>query len=497
VKAKECILEMRGITKRFPGVLAVDQVDLALQKGEVLALVGENGAGKSTLIKILAGAYKADAGEIQINGQQLQSYSPSEAISYGVGVIYQELNYVNDISIAENIFLGCLPVKGLLRKIDYVRLKRESLQFQEKVGIRHDPFEEVAKLSVAEKQLLEIARAFAKNVQVLVFDEPTSALNEKEIANLFALIKSITADGKSVIYISHKMDEIFTIADSIQVMRDGKSVALLNAAETSKEEVVKYMVGREIKDMYPISQRAIGEKILEVTNLNTDKARQVQLDVKQGEIVGLFGLMGAGRSNIVKAIYGAIPKASGEIKIAGKPVTIAAPEDAIRYGIAYIPSERKTEGLILNHSVKDNMTIAALQQIRKSVLLDLKKEKTLVDEWVQKLRIKTPSIHKEVVELSGGNQQKVVLAKYLLQHPKVMIMNEPTKGIDVGAKVEIYKLMEELCAKGLGILLISSEMPEIMAIADRILVISNGQVTGECRQAEYNQEQLMHYAIGG
>lgn len=497
MKAQEYALEMRGITKRFPGVLAVDQVDLALQKGEVLALVGENGAGKSTLIKILAGAYNADAGEIRIGGRQLQNYAPSDAIRYGIGVIYQELNYVNDISIAENIFLGSLPVKGIFRKIDYARLKQESWQFQQKVGIQHDPFEDVAKLSVAEKQLLEIARAFAKDVQVLVFDEPTSALNEKEIANLFALIRAMIADGKSVIYITHKMDEIFTISTRIQVMRDGKSVAILNTSDTSKEELVKHMVGREIKEMYPISHRTIGNNILEVSDLCTDKAKHVQFHVKQGEIVGLFGLMGAGRSNIVKAIYGAAAKTSGMIKIAGNPVTIAAPEDAIAHGIAYIPSERKTEGLILNHSVKDNITIAALQQISKRALLDLKKEKTIVDEWVQKLRIKTPSIHKEVAELSGGNQQKVVLAKYLLQRPKVIIMNEPTRGIDVGAKAEIYKLMEELCANGLGIVLISSEMPEIMALADRIVVISNGKVTGECRKEEYHQEQLMHYAIGG
>lgn len=496
--SSEYILEMKGISKQFPGVLAVDNVDLRLKKGEVLALVGENGAGKSTLIKILSGAYTADEGEIVINGASHRKYAPVEAIQLGIGVIYQELNYLNDVSIAENIFLGRYPVKGPMKTVDYAKLKTDSKMYQEKVGINHDPFMEASRLSIAEKQLMEIAKAFSRNVKVLVFDEPTSALNHRETQNLFGLIKDFVKAGNAVIYISHKMDEIFSISDRVQVMRDGRNVAILDTSKTNKEEVVKHMVGREIKDMYPINSRPIGDTVIEIKGLYNDKVKDISFSVRQGEIFGLFGLMGAGRSEIVKTIYGATSKLAGEILISGKRVEINNPEDALKNGIAYIPSERKSEGLVLDHTVKDNITISALHKFKTGWgSLNLNKEKKIVTEWIDKLRIKTPSMYKETSELSGGNQQKIVLSKCLLVDPKIIIMNEPTKGIDVGAKVEIYKLMEELCQKGFCIIVISSELPEIMAVSDRIAVISNGRLTGICDKKEYTQELLMNYAIGG
>lgn len=492
----EPILEMRGITKRFPGVLALDAVDLSLQRGEILALLGENGAGKSTLMKILSGAYLADEGEIVINSRQMAEYSPLGAIQHGVGIIYQELNYADELSIAENIFLGHLPTSGPFGRVDFTKLYSDSLVIQKKLGIHHDPRTPVSELTIAQKQLIEIARAFSRDVKILVFDEPTSALNEAETESLFALIRSAAAEGIAVIYISHKMDEIYEISHSIQIMRDGKSVTRLATAGASRQEIIRHMVGREIKELYPVADRTIGEKVLEVDHLTTAKARDVSLHVCRSEIVSLFGLMGAGRTDIVKAVYGAVKKRTGEIRVNGKTVEIHSPEEAIRHGIAYVPAERKTEGLALNLSVKENITLAALRLFQKGWRLDHLRESAVATEWVSKLNIRTPSLDKAAGELSGGNQQKIVLAKYLLLEPKVIILNEPTKGIDIGAKQEIYRIMEELCEKGFSVIFISSEMPEVMALADRIIVISNGKITGECKKADgYNQEKLMEYAI--
>ncbi len=490
------ILKMRNITKQFPGVLALDKVDLDLKRGEVLALVGENGAGKSTLMKILSGAYHADDGDIVFEGRPVRNYNPKQAIDMGISIMYQELNYVNDLSIAENIFLGDLPRKGITKRIDYKRLRNDAEKVLKQVGLNYHPFTEIRRLSVAEKQLVEIAKAISKDIKVLVMDEPTSALNEQEIEILFDIIKKLAKQGKSIIYISHRLDEIFVISNRVMVMRDGRNVGVFNTDQTSKSQIVNYMVGREIKDMYPIKRRQIGEKVLEVENLNTEKAVNINFNIRKGEIVGLFGLMGSGRTNIVEAIFGANEKHSGTIKIDGEKVNIANPSMAIRAGIGYVPSERKTDGLVLIQSVKENISLAYIDRFRKKVSLDLKREEVYVKDWVKKLSIKTSDINNEIQTLSGGNQQKVILAKWMMTNPKVLILNEPTRGIDVGAKVEIYKLMEDFCDKGLGIVMISSELPEILAICDRVITICEGRITGEYTQSEISQEKLLLGAIG-
>jgi len=487
---------MKRITKRFPGVLALDNVDLELYKGEVLALLGENGAGKSTLMKILSGAYTADEGEIVLDGEMIGGYTPKQALDKGISIMYQELNYVKDMSIAENIFLNKLPMKFGSKVVDYKKLRQDASELMKEVGLDYDPFTEVGVLSVAEKQLVEIAKAISYNMKVLVMDEPTSALNEKEIRILFDIIKKLSQTGKSIIYISHRLDEVFKISNRVMVMRDGKGVGVRSTAETNKDELVTLMVGREIKDMYPIQSSETGDYILEVEELNTEKVKDISFKVKRGEIVGLFGLMGAGRNNIVEAIFGATEKKKGVIKIDGRPMKINNPDDAIKAGIGYVPSERKTAGLVLIHSVKFNASLAFIDKLKKRLFLNLKKEKNLVEEWVGKLNVKTPDIDTPAESLSGGNQQKVVLAKWMLTNPKVLILNEPTRGIDVGAKVEIYKLMEEFCRQGLGIVMISSELPEVMAIADRTVTICEGRITGELSKREYTQEKLLLGAIG-
>lgn len=492
------LLEMHAIYKQFPGVLAVNNVDLHVDRGEVLGLIGENGAGKSTLIKILSGVFQADKGEILIDGCKIDKYHPKDSLGLGIAVIYQELNYLNDMSVAENIFLGHLPVLKTVKKVNYKELEEKSIEIQKEVGLEYlSPSTMVSNLSMAEKQLLEIARAYSRNVKILVMDEPTSALNEKEIKILFDLINKLKSRGIGIIYISHKLEEIEEITDRVQVMRDGINTYVGLTKDTTKVDIVKYMVGREIKDMYPISQRSYGDTVLCVKNLNTSYLHDISLHVRSGEIVGLFGLMGSGCDDIVRCIFGAQKATSIDIEVEGQHVDVKSPADAIHNGIAYVPSERKVEGLILNHTVKANATISTLKSIKKGITLNAKKEKLLVSEWVTKLNIKTPSLETEVDSLSGGNQQKVVLAKWLLTNPKILMMNEPTRGIDVGAKVEIYKLMEYFCKNKLGVLMVSSEMPEMLGIADRIIVVHDGRITAEYLKNEIDQEKLLRSAIGG
>lgn len=488
------ILEMTGITKNFPGVLALDDVSLEIKRGEVLALIGENGAGKSTLMKILSGAFSADKGKVIIDGEEIRSYSPKLAIEKGISIMYQELNYVKYVSVAENIFLGMLPRRGLF--IDYKRLKTESEKYLKQVGLNCDPLIEVGNLSIAEKQIVEIAKAISKDFKVLIMDEPTSALNDEETKTLFSIVKKLAKEGKAIIYISHRLDEIFSISDRVMVMRDGRRVGLLKTSDTTKHELIKMMVGREINEMYPMGRREIGECILDVEGLSTNKVKNVSLKVNKGEIVGLFGLMGSGRTNIVESIFGIHKRNNGIIKMFGRDAGIQSPRFAIRAGIGYVPSERKTEGLILGHPVKDNITLTFLDKLIRNGFLNLRKEKIIVKDWVKKLNIKTPHIGTLAESLSGGNQQKIVLAKWMITNPSLLILNEPTKGIDVGAKVEIYKLMEDLCRKGLGILVVSSELPEIMAISDRIITVCEGRVTGEYKKEEVTQEKLLSSAIG-
>ncbi len=495
-KVNKYVLQMNNMTKNFPGVLALDKVNLNLKKGEVLALVGENGAGKSTLMRILAGVIPFDSGEIILNEKNISGYTPRQAMNMGISIMYQELNYYNDLSIAENIFAGNLPKKKGLKLIDYKQLKQDAKVYLDQVGLDKDPFTETKYLSIAEKQLVEIAKAISKDIEVLVMDEPTATLNDEEIKILFNIIKQLSAQGKSIIYISHRLDEVFQISQRVMVMRDGQNAGMVITSETSKAEIVSMMVGREIKDMYPMANRKFGDTVLEVEELSVGRSIDFSFKVKAGEIVGMFGLMGAGRTAIFEGIFGKT-KANGQIKIDGKEVEIHSPHDAIIAGIGYIPAERKNEGLMLIHSVKENITISNLSSFRRfKAFIDHNKEKTIAQSWVDKVGIKTPDLDTVIEGLSGGNQQKVVIAKWLLTNPKVLLMNEPTRGIDVGAKVEVYKLMEELCEAGLGIVMISSELPEVMAISDRILTVHEGKITSEFDKSAFSQEELLLAALG-
>ena len=491
------LLSMQHISKSYPGVQALDDVSLRLDRGQILALAGENGAGKSTLMKILSGSVTPSGGTILLDGEEVSFSNPRQALDAGISIMYQELNYLNDLSIAENIFVGRLPQNGLLNKIDYSRLHKDCSALLERVGLHHDPFTRVRELSVAEKQLVEIAKAISRNIRILIMDEPTSALNEEETKNLFRIIRELAAQKIAIIYISHRMEEIFEISDRVMVMRDGKYVDDLPTAQTTREELIRLMVGRDIGAMFPVRNVAIGEPLMKVEHLCVKKIQDVSFCLREGEVLGIFGLMGAGRTELVESIFGVHKITGGSIEIKGKPVVIHSPEEAIRAGIAYVPSERKQDGLILSHSVKNNMTLANLRKYNRGYAIDSAAETAAARGWVDTLDIKTPGLGAAVDTLSGGNQQKVVIAKWLDTAPQILILNEPTRGVDVGAKVEIYNTLELMCKKKIGVIMISSELPEIMAIADRIIVIHEGRYMGECLKQDISQERLLSMAIGG
>lgn len=491
----ETALRMEQIYKAFPGVVAVDKVDLYVNHGEVLALIGENGAGKSTLIKILSGAYTCDAGRIFVDGKEISNYNPKQAMDYGISVIYQELNYINYLTVAENILLGNIPMKNRFL-IDKKALFAKSREIQKQIGIDFiDPTIPMMKLTVGEKSLVEIAKAYARDTKILVMDEPTSALNNRECEMLYKLIDRLRGEGKAIIYISHKLDEILRVADRVMVMRDGKNVGSMPITEATKDNMIALMVGREICDMYPVNNRTKGEILLEVEAMTSDFLKCVSFNVRRGEIIGFFGLMGAGCDEIVRTLFGAMP-AEKKIRISGKEVHIRNTADAIKNGMAYVPAERKTEGLVLMSTVKRNVTLLRLKELQKGIRFNKREERRIAVEWVEKLRIKTPSTDTVVESLSGGNQQKVVLAKWMMNEPSILILNEPTRGIDVGAKAEVYHLIEKFCNQGLAVIIVSSEMAEVMSVADRIYTVYNGEIRGEFTKEEATQETIMQKAIG-
>ncbi|MHC1771410.1 MAG: sugar ABC transporter ATP-binding protein [Flexilinea sp.] len=493
------LLRMQGITKQFPGVMALDKVDLELYKGEVLAVLGENGAGKSTLLKILSGVYTQDSGDIFIEDKKMHYRSPVDALLTGVSIIYQELNYYNDLTVAENIYIGRFP-KSSFATVNWNKLFIDSEKVLNQLKVNIDPHTVVRNLSTAEKQLVEIARAISqKGMKILVMDEPTSALSDTEVESLLTLVRNIAETGIGVIFISHRLDELFKVADRVQVLRDGKNVGEFFLQETTREELVHAMVGRDISAMYPRKEIAPGKVILEVKGLTNKTLKDISFNVHASEILGVFGLMGAGRTEMCQVIFGASSMTSGEILVDGKAINSNLPSDAMRAGIAYVPNERKTEGLILCQTVKENLITAVINKFVQGnrIVMDRQREKENAEKWVDELSISTPNTNTVIESLSGGNQQKVVLGKWLETKPKVILLNEPTRGIDVGAKVEIYKIIEDFCEQGMAVVLVSSEQTEIMALTDRCIVLCEGRLTGMLKTSEYSQERLMHYAIGG
>ncbi len=490
----DVVLEASGVCKSFPGVKALTDVSITLHRGEVVALLGENGAGKSTLIKVLSGIYQPDAGEIRMDGQTVHFDLPLQARNAGIGVIHQELNYVPTISIAENIFMGKLPKKHGF--VDYKTMYAESSRILKKVGLELDPRIQISTCAVAQKQLIEIAKVLSADARVLILDEPTSALNDVETNYLFDLIRRASEAGIAILYISHKLEELFAIADRVVVLRDGCVTGELNIRNTNKNELIVRMVGRELTDLFPKTSNPIGDVALEVDHLTTEAFQDVSFKTHRGEIFGIYGLMGSGHQEIGAALFGQIDHSAGSIRVCGKEVRIRQPMDAINNGLAYVPAERKTEGLVLNQSVEVNIASARYSRERP-FWLRRKKDAQSAQKWIEQLRIKTPSRDTITESLSGGNQQKVILGKWLELSPDIFILNEPTRGIDVGSKSEIYRILNDLCADGKCVIIITSEMPELLSMSDEIMVMFEGRVSGYLKGSEATQEDVVRLAIGG
>lgn len=485
-------LEMRGISKVFPGVIALDNVDFDLLPGEVHALVGENGAGKSTMIKIIAGLYKRDGGTMFVDGEEVEFRSPADSIARHIKVVYQELDLVPGMSVAENVFLGAFPKTGN-GFIDWPGLRRRTSELLAELGLNIDPDMPVGELRVAEQQLVEIARALSRQAQIVVMDEPTSALSPAEVERLFGVIEQMRRRNVAIIYVSHKLDEIYRIANRVTVFRDGKLVVTKPISETSAHDLVTWMVGRELKDLFPKSPPEIGRPLLHVQGVSGSGVHDLNLTVHAGEVVGVFGLMGAGNNTIGRLLFGANDR-SGTVIVDGETIKPGSPADAIHKGLGLLTESRKDDGLVLQLPVKENMTIASLDKFSRGSWLQPIKETRTAGEFVKRLAIKTPSLRQTVRLLSGGNQQKVLMARWIMRDLKVLILSEPTRGIDVGSKAEIYRLIDEMAHKGMGILFMSTEMPEILGISDRILVMREGRVTAEFSRAEATRERLVEAA---
>nr|WP_066627061.1 sugar ABC transporter ATP-binding protein [Clostridium magnum] len=488
---------MKNVNKQFPGVYVLKDVNFELEKGEVHALLGENGAGKSTLMKVLGGIYSIDKGEIYIDGQRVEVKSVKDAQDLGISIIHQELVLVPYMTVAENIYLG-RELVGASGLVDKKAMIREAQKLLDSFELKIKASSLVVGLTVAQQQMVEIIKAISFNAKILVMDEPTSSLTDKEVEFLFSTIVSLKRKGVGIVYISHRMSELSQISDRITVMRDGEYIGTKVTKSTTKDELISMMVGRELTNYYTRTYNEPGETILEVKNLTREGIlKDVSFKIKKGEILGMAGLMGAGRSEVMRAIFGLDPIDSGEIFIEGKKVDIKDPNDAMRYGIALVPENRKEEGLFLIQSVKFNATLKVLDKFMKFIKVDKKVENDIVNKYVKEMSIKTPSTEQLVGNLSGGNQQKVVIARWLATNPKVLILDEPTRGVDVAAKAEIYLIMNELVNSGVSIIMISSELPEIINMSDRVLVMCNGSISGNLVRGELTQEKIMHYATGG
>lgn len=491
----EIILTMKGIDKSFPGVHALDHVELEIRKGEVLALMGENGAGKSTLMKVLTGIYQKEAGTITYEGREVEYANPREAQADGIVIVHQELNMMGHLTVAQNIFVGREPKKGLM--IDDAKMNAEAKKLFDQLNIDINPRELMSDLTVGKQQMCEIAKAISHQAKIIIFDEPSAALTEAEIEQLFKIIRDLQKKELGIVYISHRMDEIKQITDRVTVMRDGCTVGTLITEESTKDDIIHMMVGRVIYED-PKTESQVPQDapvVLKVEHLNAGKmVRDVSFTLRKGEILGFSGLMGAGRTETARALFGADPKQSGEITINGNKVEIKNPQEAVKAGIGYLSEDRKRFGLVLKKNIAENSTLSCLTNYCQGPFVNKKKEKKVTQEYVEMLKTKTPGIDQYVINLSGGNQQKVVIAKWLICDSDILIFDEPTRGIDVGAKQEIYELMNRLAANGKSIIMISSEMTEILRMSDRVLVMCEGRITGELDIQDATQQKIMQLA---
>ncbi len=491
----DIILTMEGIDKTFPGVHALDNVNFELSRGEVHALMGENGAGKSTLMKVLTGIYKKDRGTITYDGKVVEFTNPREAQKAGIVIVHQELNMLGHLTVAQNIFIGREYMKG--KKIDDARMNVESAKLFKRLHIDIDPTEKMSNLTVGKQQMCEIAKAISHEAKIIVFDEPSAALTETEVDELFEIIRDLKTKDIGIIYITHRMDEVKIITDRVSVMRDGAYVGTLISKDSTKDDIINMMVGRVIYEEPKTESKVAKDApvVLKVENLNAGRLVQdVSFELYKGEILGFSGLMGAGRTETARAIFGADPKESGDIYIDGAKVDINSPRDAVKHGIGYLSEDRKRYGIVVQRDVAENSTMAYLDNFMKGLFINKKKENNETAKYVESLAIKTPGVDQLVVDLSGGNQQKVVLTKWLVRNCDILIFDEPTRGIDVGAKSDIYKLMNELVKEGKSIIMISSELPEVLRMSDRIVVMCEGRKSGELKIEEASQEKIMHLA---
>lgn len=488
------VIDIRGMHKVFPGVHALKGVDLVLFPGEVHALVGENGAGKSTLIKIISGVYDYTEGEYYINGEPANIHNPMDAIAKGISVIYQELNLVSCLSVSENVFFGRLPAK--YGKVQWKQLHEETKKYLDMVGLHIDPRIKVQYLSVAQQQLVEIAKAISLNAKVIIMDEPTSALSPREIESLFQVVGWLKSQGVAIMYVSHKLEEIFALSDRISIFRDGACVGMSDTKAMDQQTLIEKMVGRKMNDMFPVKNPQIGDKMLEVKNMSSEKVRDLSFYIRKGEIVGFSGLMGAGRTEMAQALFGIDHRVQGTVTLDGKELPSHDPVAARDAGMGYVVENRKDLGILPNLSVKKNMTIASLKQIATFGHVHAAKEEQEVQVMIDKFSIKTPTMEQLISKLSGGNQQKVLLARWLMkENLKLLIIDEPTRGIDVGAKSEIYTLIDQLAQAGLAILMVSSELPEILGMCDRVYVMKDGRITGEFDREHASETALLEKAI--
>ncbi len=497
----DIILKLEDICKSFPGVKALDHMQIELARGEMHAVCGENGAGKSTLMKVITGVYKADSGNMYLNGEKVTIREPNDAYAKGIAIIFQETSLFKDLTVLENIFMGHEPVKkvfGVIPNIDYRAMKEKAQQIFEFLGIDKEiSFDaKVDDLGVAAKQMVEIAKALTYDANILIFDEPTAALTSKDVRALFQTIARLKESGISMMYISHRMEEIFEIADRVTVIRDGSFVRTAAIGEVTEKELIAWMVGREMNEMYPKAEVEIGKPILEVKNLCKDGLlRNISFEVRQGEIFGVAGLAGAGRTEMAECLSGLMQRDSGDVEFYGSPLNVKAYREAVDAGFVYISEDRKKYGLSVPMTIKENLTMSILYKISKNGFIDFKEEENIVDDYMQKLRVKAPNREFVVENLSGGNQQKVLVAKALCAKPRLLILDEPTRGVDVGAKSEIHRIISNLAKEGLSIIMISSDMPELLGMSDRLMVIKAGTKVGELTRKEFSQEKVLEMAL--